>query len=100
MVKEVVMYIHVPKNYTGLTIDLLGNTSHVENGVLHRDGYPAVYGGNIEGWYNHGVLHRADGPALTYTQTGDFFYYYKGVKYNDISSDEEWNRFVAIQLLK
>lgn len=42
-----------------------------ENGKKHRLNAPAVYSYNSqmilrEAWYNNGILHREDGPALIY----------------------------------
>ena len=41
-----------------------------ENGLPHRDGAPALtvglWGTRLELWYRHGILHRLDGPAVTW----------------------------------
>lgn len=36
-----------------------------DEGVIHRDGYPAVIKADgTEVWYQHGRIHREDGPAI------------------------------------
>ena len=42
-----------------------------EDGVLHREGLPAAeYANGIKAWYVDGILHRIDGPAITYDYDG------------------------------
>ena len=42
-----------------------GSEAWYRHGELHRDGAPAVWGpAGDEKWYRHGRLHRDDGPAL------------------------------------
>ena len=40
-----------------------------EQGLPHRDGAPAVVGKYWEQWWQHGKLHRDNGPAVTITHT-------------------------------
>jgi hypothetical protein len=43
------------------------DTRYYQNGVLHRDDGPAVITNNgISYWYKNDVLHRTDGPAVMY----------------------------------
>lgn len=54
--------------------------------VTHRDNGPAVilHDGNktTMKWYNHGLLHRIDGPAITNSR-GDEEWYVKGDRHRD-----------------
>lgn len=51
------------------------------NGVLHRDGAPAIVGYNgvdpYEHWYQNGLLHRVDGPAIV---NGNYHAWYQNGK--------------------
>lgn len=49
--------------------------SYFQNGLLHRDDGPAVIAGNgsLREWYQHGVRHRTDGPAVEYDDFEEFW---------------------------
>ena len=58
----------------GLTIAADGGKSWHLNGLLHREGGPAIEtAGGSKHWYQNGVLHRVDGPAIEY-DTLEFWY--------------------------
>ena len=44
-----------------------GHEEWYQHGVKHRDDGPAVtFKGELEEWYQHGVKHRDDGPAVIF----------------------------------
>lgn len=66
-----------------VTHDNYGNAYHYLNGLLHRDGGPAIEGigeTGIKKWYKDGNKHREDGPAVIRPH-GDSEYHLDGVEY-------------------
>jgi len=57
------------------TIDASGNKWWYENGVRHRTDGPAIeYTDGDKHWYENGVRHRTDGPAVENTDGAKFWY--------------------------
>lgn len=46
------------------------------------DDKPAVDGPDVKIWYNNGIKHRINGPAMIYKDNSKY-YYYEGVKTGD-----------------
>ncbi len=80
-------------------IDEEGIIRYYLNGELHRlDGPAEEHPNGDRWWYIDGRLHREDGPALEYVQDGYSYWYYDGILL-DISSQEEFERFLKLKFL-
>jgi hypothetical protein len=56
---------NMSSGFTGCTKDSMGIIAYSVKGRFHREGGPAViYPDGIKRWYQHGELHRLDGPAI------------------------------------
>ena len=54
-------------NMDGLVIDEYGNKAWYQHGFLHRkDGPAIIYPDGTQLWFYEGDLHRSDGPAIIY----------------------------------
>jgi len=55
-------------------VDSAGNKCWYLNGVLHREGGPAIeYYDGDKSWYLNGVLHREDGPARDWGVASEWY---------------------------
>jgi len=87
----------LPKDYTGIIENTIGDKAWFLNGKYHREDGPAVeYANGDKFWYLNGKPHRVDGPAAEYTN-GDKFWYLNG-KY--FPSRESWQRELDRELDK
>jgi hypothetical protein len=60
--------------------DEYGTKHYYQHGELHRDDGPAVEHANgNKYYYQHGELHRDDGPAIEYAD-GKKYYYQHGIR--------------------
>ena len=48
-----------------------GWTVHMANGLIHREGGPAVISENHKEWYQNSKRHNPDGPAVLHKITSD-----------------------------
>jgi hypothetical protein len=56
-----------------------------DNHKLHRDDGPAlIHFTGIEYWYNHGSLHRLNGPAIISKPNGDYLGEYYWYQYDQL----------------
>ena len=61
-----------------VTVDFSGTTRWRVNNKLHRDDGPAVeYINSGKEWWINGIRHRDDGPAIEY-DNGDLYWYQNG----------------------
>ena len=69
-----------------------------ENDELHREDGPAIeYADGEKWWFKNAKLHRENGPAIERVSCNNS-YYYNGIWYSNIKSDEEWIRFVKLMV--
>lgn len=73
---------------------------------LHRTDGPAVEWSNGDKeWWQHGLRHRVDGPAIMYNiydqNTNLFFsqYWHLGKLYPEIKNNEDWFRLLKLMIL-
>jgi hypothetical protein len=60
---------------TNPVTDKLGNKYWYQYGLEHREDGPAVeYNDGTKFWYINGKLHREDGPAKEYCSGGKYWY--------------------------
>ena len=60
-----------------------GRVDHFDStGEYHREDGPALMDADARFWYRHGVLHRLDGPAITYHNSQHEYWVY-GLKYTE-----------------
>ena len=64
-------YVHVPdanlQNPFSGPVNVNGETHWYQNGLLHREDGPAIeFPSGIKMWYRNGKGHRDDGPAIEY----------------------------------
>lgn len=65
----------LPTPPPGSTLHDEGVLAWYQHGALHRDDGPAlVYPDGAEEWYQHGQLHRDDGPAVTESDGSQYWY--------------------------
>jgi len=66
----------------GLIINENGTRYWYQNGLRHREDGPAIeYTNGERRWYLNGFLHREDGPAIEYTN-GDRYWYLNDKSYS------------------
>lgn len=98
------MSLPYPNLKNGLRIDKSGVERWWVEGKLHRVGKPAMYNplSKSEWWYENGLPHRIDGPAVIRRHLGnvsipvEFEYWIKGKRYLD---QQEFN-FIIFSLYK
>jgi len=86
----------------GPAIEWNHGTKHwYQNGKLYRKDGPVIETDKLKAYYQaYGLngeagYHREDGPAIE-KNDGTKVYYYRGMPYENISSDEEWINFICI----
>jgi hypothetical protein len=58
-----------------------------QHGILHREDGPAMlYNDGTKLWYRHGRLHREDGPAVEWSDGKKEWY----INHNYFDTKEEW----------
>lgn len=71
-----------------------GTKEWYQNGLRHRIDGPAVESIHTNRWFQHGKLHRLDGPAVEYNKTDIYNQYYlDGIEY----SEQEHSRLVKLK---
>jgi hypothetical protein len=79
----------------GLIIDGYGSKKHYLNGLIHREGGPAIEDSNGDrSWWQNDLLHRLDGPAVDYVN-GYKAWYFHG-KYIECNSQEEFEEKIKL----
>jgi hypothetical protein len=81
--QEIKQYIDSLFNQDSVAIDADGTKRWYQYGVLHRENGPAVeYPGGTKYWYLNGKCHRTDGPALIWVNADGSWdeYYFKNGK--------------------
>lgn len=88
---------HKPAEYSFK--DSVGNTFWYRGDELHRDGGPATIWANGEGeeWVVDGNYHREDGAAVINKTRIE--YWFNGVHYEQIQTDDQWQRFLKVKCL-
>jgi hypothetical protein len=66
-----------------------------DEGDLHRLDGPAQITPSKKSWYQFGLKHRVDGPAMEYLD-GWNMWYYEG-KIIDVSSQEDFERYLKMK---
>ena len=80
----------------GLKIDDLGNKRWYKNGLIHREGGPAIiHRDGWECWSRNGQVHREDGPAIEWPGH-EKAWWYNGQKI-DCSSQKEFERLLKLK---
>ena len=70
-------------------------TAKIKTSISAEDILPTIqayFNYQDQVWYQHGLKHREDGPAVVIY--GNRQYWYKGTQYPEITSDEEWVNIV------
>ena len=65
----------------GLAVDEDGTQKWYQNGLLHRTDGPALIYEDVQFWYQNGWRHRVDGPAEIWT-VGEHYWYLEGQQYS------------------
>jgi hypothetical protein len=79
----------------GLEIDQYGHKRYYLNGQLHRADGPAIeFTDGSKVWYIHGHLHRLDGPAVDYSY-GNKYWHLHG-KYLPIKTQQEFEQYLRL----
>ena len=68
-----------------------GDITWYQNGLLHRLDGPAIeYLNGDKFWFQNGKLHRLDGPAVERVD-GKCFWYIEGVEYTEVEFNQKIN---------
>jgi hypothetical protein len=77
----------------GMIVDLYGVKKWYLNDLLHREEGPAItWLGGSQFWYQHGLLHREDGPAEEYSY-GLKWWWLNG----ENMSEQEFERLIKLK---
>jgi len=80
----------IPDNFTGKVKRVDGAIFWYQNGILHREDGPAIEQESGEKyWYQNGILHRKNGPAIIYPDGGKYWYQYGSLHRDDGPAVEE-----------
>ena len=76
-----------------------GTKTWYQNGMRHRLDGPAVeYSSGNKAWYQNGMLHRLDGPAVEYPD-GTKMWYINGKQYSEKKFKTQVNIFKGLEVL-
>lgn len=82
----------------GLHINEAGTKYWYLNGLLHREGGPAVeFTSGDKFYYFHGKRHREDGPAIEGAAGSKRWYWYYHGEYIQCTSQQEFERLIKIK---
>ena len=98
---EDIFYFQGRETFTGVVINERKDIVYYLNGKYHReDGSAIEYANGNACWCLYGKLHRTDGPAIYVYGTKEWWLNDKRYGKNDDFTNESWNRFVKLELLK
>jgi len=67
-------FTKVNKKYTGPVKDTFGTVHHLKDGKHHREDGPAmIFANGDEEWFINGLLHREGGPAVNYKREQTYY---------------------------
>ena len=73
----------IPEHFTGIGIWPDQCTVYYNDGMIHREGKPAVlWPDGSRSWFKFGLIHREDGPAVEYAN-GDKEWHLEGKEYSE-----------------
>jgi hypothetical protein len=81
---------------TGVFVSDYNTKYWYQEGILHRDDGPAIeYPDGEKAWYQHGQRHRVDGPAIEYASGSQSWYYHGKKIYCD--SLQEFEKIIKLK---
>ena len=55
-------------------VEIEGDVFYFKDGLLHRDGYPAIeFKSGDEWWIDNGMIHRENGPAIIHRKDVEYW---------------------------